>query len=139
MCVLRRIFSILNSHTPLNLNIDLSFTRAPPHLIQALRAMTSMVIGVCYGVKRVCLCKALQLWPYVCIGKICMENHMLCKRKFMKRYVPWAFVGKANSYSSLDYYVHTRLAFGTRHLIGLEAFILSKGSTLIDGMSTKFL
>ena len=40
-------YTILNSHTHLILTVDLSYTHAPPHLIKALRATISMVVGVC--------------------------------------------------------------------------------------------
>ena len=52
-------YTILNSHTHLILAVDLSYTRAPPHLIEALRMMIGMVVGVCLGFKRSCLCKVM--------------------------------------------------------------------------------
>ena len=45
--------------------------------------------------KEVCQCKALQCGPMYAM-KDMHENNILCKRKVMKQYVPWAFAGKVS-------------------------------------------
>ena len=88
-------YSLHNSRTLLT--VDLSRTRAPPHLIEALRAMTGCVLRSVLGVKKKIRAYA---WPYnvtlVCLSRNASVKTCCARRKVMELYIPWAFIVEAS-------------------------------------------
>ena len=89
-------YIILNSHTHLILTVDLSYTRAPPHLIEALCAMTVCGLRSVEGLKKICA----YAWPcnvtLLCLNRNASVKTCCARRKVMEQCAPWAFVVEAS-------------------------------------------
>ena len=92
-CVLRT-YSLRNSHTLLT--VDVSRTRAPPHLFKSLRATTVCGLRSVQGLNKICA----YAWPcnvtLLCLNRNASVKTCCARRKVMEQCTPWALVVEAS-------------------------------------------